>query len=93
MPAQHVVGLADRVEIDDEARGFGGIFGEETRNPLIHQSGSSFRETAKQHGADVRRSRRRAHAEALSHAQACVRPNATPKTKPGPGPDRQISVA
>ena len=42
MPAQRIVSLGDRLEIDDEAWGLGRIFGEEARNPLIHSWGSSF---------------------------------------------------
>ncbi len=92
VPAQRVVGPADRVEIDDEARGFGGIFGEETRNPLIHQSGHPSRRRLGDTGS-VSGDRGTA-ACGGSFARAGQRPTERdPKTKSGPGPDRQFSAA
>ena len=68
--AQRVISLGDYVEIDDEARGFGRIVGEETRNPLIHYRVSSFPRAAKQSrcSGPFRKTRRRTAPQARSRA-------------------------
>ena len=48
IPAQHVVGLADDVEIDDEARGRRRVLAEETGDLLVHVMGYLLEQKADQ---------------------------------------------
>jgi hypothetical protein len=43
--AQHVVGLADHLEIDDEARRLGRMLGQEAGDLVVHHSGGPFPKT------------------------------------------------
>ena len=39
---QHGIGIADHIEIDDEARGFGSALGQKAGDPLVHFYGHPF---------------------------------------------------
>jgi len=47
VPAQQIVRLRDHVEIDDQTRGLGAVFGKETVDSLSHDRGHPSREAAK----------------------------------------------
>src|SRR5271165_5752478 len=76
--AQHVIGPPDHVEIDDEARGLGGVLGKKPGNSLAHDRGHPSCEAAN-------RNRCRTTPETspgIPTDAASARPKAEPKLMP-----------